>query len=43
MNHQRTYTEVAREGGSIYFDQGIDTEVTQNINQNLKGSTLIIS
>ena len=30
-------------GGSIYFDQGTDTEVAQNINQNLRGATLIIS
>ena len=36
-------SEVAREGGSICFDRGTDTKVTQNINQNLKGATLIIS
>ena len=43
MNHRRLDSGVAREGGRIYFDRGMDTEVVQNINQNLKGATLIIS
>ena len=42
MNHRRMDSGVAR-GGRIYFDRGMDIELVQNINQNLKGATLIIS